>query len=91
MEMHQELVILKAIISPIYTTKHKKCASFIRCGKKGTHFYYMPTIRLTEKRTQRSSIKISQEPFSILNNAYNSALGENLFVFLRDDYQPQKS
>lgn len=30
METHQELVIFKTIISPTYTTKHKKCAYFIR-------------------------------------------------------------
>lgn len=60
MEMCQELVIFKTIISPTYTTKHKKCAYFIRCGKMGTYFYYMPTIRLTEKKPQRSSCDASK-------------------------------
>lgn len=35
MAMCQDLAIFKAIISSTYTTKHKKCAYFTRCGKKG--------------------------------------------------------
>lgn len=33
--MCQELFAFKAVISPTYNTKHKRCAHLIRSGKKG--------------------------------------------------------
>lgn len=53
MEMCQELVILKTVFSPTCTTKHKKCAYFIRCGKKGIYFYYMPTVFDARKKVPK--------------------------------------
>lgn len=54
MEMCRELVVFKAIISSTYTTKHRKSAYFIRCGKKGQPIF----LTLLQSGLQK---KISEE------------------------------